>query len=298
MKHLTTKTQEITINGTEAEKIGYVRKQKWISYPQAKKILTKLEDLKIYPTVDRMPNLLIVGETNNGKTALINRFYKKNAPYIREGEYNSVVVPVLLIQAPPEPDERSFYNNILEILNAPIINSERSDNKRRRIINLLKQLEVKLLIIDEIHHVLAGTPTKQRVFLNVLKYLSNELKISIVCAGIRDAYNVIQSDAQLANRFETFAIEKWKSNDNFYQLLVNYEALLPLKNPSFLAENSIASKIIAMSDGLIGEINTILMRSAELAIKSGVDKIDHKILDNIEYVSPEDRKKLLRRINF
>ena len=297
MKHLTTKTLSVVLNGSDNDRITYLRKQKWIPYPMADRILAKLEDLRNYPTVDRMPNVLIVGNTNNGKTALINKFYKKNAPYLREGDCNKVVVPVLLVQAPPEPDERSFYNKILDILNAPIINSEKPDNKRRRIISLLKQLEVRLLIIDEIHHVLAGTPTKQRVFLNVLKYLSNELKISIVCAGIQEAFNVIQSDTQLANRFETMVLEQWKYNETFNQLLINYESLLPLKNPSFLIENSMASKIIAMSDGLIGEISTILIRSAELAIKSGVEKINHKILDSIEYVSPENRKKMLRNRN-
>ncbi|MFP3733105.1 TniB family NTP-binding protein, partial [Bacillus sp. SIMBA_006] len=85
---------------------------------------------------------------------------------------------------------------------------------------------------------------KQRVFLNVLKYLSNELKISIICVGIRDAFNVIQSDSQLANRFETMILERWKNNQSFLQLLINYEALLPLENPSYLTENSIASKIL------------------------------------------------------
>lgn len=295
MKHLTAKTKELVLNSTLEEKISYLRKQKWIPYPQADKIMAKLEDLKNYPTVDRMPNLLIVGETNNGKTALINKFYKKNNPYVREGEYDIVIAPVIVVQAPAEPDEKSFYNKILEILNAPIIKSENPDFKLRRIISLFSKLEIKLLIIDEIHHVLAGSPLKQRVFLNVLKYLSNELKISIVCVGIRDAFNVIQSDSQLANRFETMILERWKNNQALLQLLVNYEALLPLENPSYLTENSIASKILAMSDGLIGEINTILIKAGELALKSGLNKIDHKILDNIEYVSPEDRKKILRR---
>lgn len=297
MKHLTTKTKEIVLNSSKEEKISYLRKQKWIPYPQAEKIINKLDDLKSYPTVDRMPNLLIVGETNNGKTALINRFYKRNNPYIREGEYDIVIAPVIIVQAPAEPDEKSFYNKILELLNAPIIKSENPDVKQRRIISLFKKLEIKLLIIDEIHHVLAGSPVKQRVFLNVLKYLSNELKISIVCVGIRDAFNVIQSDPQLANRFETMILERWKNNEAFLQLLVNYEALIPLENPSFLVENSMASRILSMSEGLIGEINTILTKAGELAIKSGINKIDHKILDNIDYVSPEDRKKILRRTN-
>ncbi len=297
MKHLTTKTREFVLNSSTEEKIFYLRKQKWIPYPQAEKIINKLDDLKGYPTVDRMPNLLIVGETNNGKTALINRFYKKNNPYVREGDYNVVVAPVILVQAPAEPDKKSFYNKILEMLNAPVIKSENPDIKEARIISLFKKLEIKLLIIDEIHHVLAGSPAKQTVFLNALKYLSNELKISIICVGIRDAFNVIQSSPQMANRFETMILERWKNNDAFLQFLVNYEALLPLENPSYLMENSMASKILGMSEGLIGEINTILTKAGELAIKSGLNKIDHKILDNIDYVSPEDRKRILRRTN-
>jgi superfamily II DNA or RNA helicase len=36
-----------------------------------------------------------------------------------------------------------------------------------------------MLIVDEIHHLLAGSATRQRQFLNVLKYLGNELKIPI-----------------------------------------------------------------------------------------------------------------------
>lgn len=183
------------------------------------------------------------------------------------------------------------------MLNAPVIKSENSDTKERRIIALFKKLEIKLLIIDEIHHVLAGSPVKQRVFLNLLKHLSNELKISIVCVGTSEAFNVIQSNPQLANRFETVILERWKSDQSYLQFLANYEALLPLEKPSFLTENSMAAKILSMSEGLIGEINTILIKAGELAIKSGINKIDHKILDNIDYVSPEDRKKILRRNN-
>ncbi|WP_394350819.1 TniB family NTP-binding protein [Elizabethkingia argenteiflava] len=59
--------------------------------------------------------------------------------------------------------------------------------------HLLKELEVKVLIIDEINHVLAGTISKQRLFLNVIKYLSNELNIPLVCSGTKLAFNAIQN---------------------------------------------------------------------------------------------------------
>lgn len=293
MKHLTPKTRDITLLSNK-EKIQYLLTPKWISYPRAQIILNKMEDLMTYPSVDRMPNLLIVGNTNNGKTALIRHFERKNPAYISKNT-EKLILPVLSIQAPPEPDERSFYNKILEKLNAPIVNSEKPDSKQRRIIFLFKELEIKLLIIDEIHHVLSGTAQKQRLFLNVLKYLSNELRISIVCAGILDAYNVIQSDSQLANRFDNKRLDYWINNEEYYQFLVDFEAFLPLKEPSMLIENSIATKILQRSEGLIGEIATILIRSCKLAIESKKEKITHNIIDNIDYTTPSDRKKASRR---
>ena len=48
---------------------------------------------------------------------------------------------------------------------------------------MLVTINVKMLIIDEIHHVLAGPLLKQRHFLNVIKYMGNELQIPIVAAG-------------------------------------------------------------------------------------------------------------------
>jgi hypothetical protein len=58
------------------ERIQRVRQPHWIGYTRSKRIFDKLEDLFCYPCVDRMPNLLIVGETNNGKTMIASRFQR------------------------------------------------------------------------------------------------------------------------------------------------------------------------------------------------------------------------------
>lgn len=52
---------------------------------------------------------------------------------------------------------------------------------------LLKSSNVGVLIIDEVHNLLAGTPREQRVILQLMRYLSNELKASLVCLGVMDA---------------------------------------------------------------------------------------------------------------
>ncbi len=294
MKHLHTKTAENILSYSDEERILSVKKSKWIGYNNAVKIHKKLEDLRDYPKTLRMPNLLLVGDSNNGKTVLLTRFAESNNSYVDEIT-QELILPVLMIQAPPDPDEKRFYNSILESLFAPYKNSEKIESRQQRVIHLLKKIQLKVLIIDEIHHLLAGTLSKQRTFLNVIKYLSNELKISIVCSGTREAFNAIQTDPQLANRFEPKILSKWQFDEEYLRLLASFEKILPLKEPSLLIEKSTANAILMKSEGLLGEISKILELSTILAIETGMEKINKNILDNIDYISPSDRKKMIFR---
>ena len=100
------------------------------------------------------------------------------------------------------PDERRFYQAILAQVFAPFRPSKTAGNLQFEVVQLLSTVGVKMLVIDEIQHVLAGPMLKQRHFLNVIKYLGNELQIPIVAVGTHDAFNAVQSDPQLSNRFE------------------------------------------------------------------------------------------------
>ena len=142
------------------------------------------------------------------------------------------------MQAPPMPDENRFYNAILELLFALYKSADWPDNKQFQVIKLLKAVGLKMLIIDEIHHTLAGVMTKQRAFLNVIKYLGNELQIPIVGVGTQDAFRAIQADLQLSNRFDRVILPRWSNNDEFLNLLCTFEMAIPLKNPSNFAEES------------------------------------------------------------
>jgi len=295
MKHLHEKTKDFVKKSSEQERILSLKKNKWIGYPKAIEILNKLEELKDHPKTIRMPNLLLVGESNNGKTALLKRFLDKNKPNVDENT-GVAEVSTLYIQAPPEPDQKRFYNTILESIYAPYKSSEKIEARERRTFHLMKKLGVKLLIIDEIQHVLAGTMAKQRVFLNTIKYISNELQISLICSGTRDAFNAIQTDTQLANRFEPKVLQRWNNNQDYLRLLASFEAIIPLKEQSYLYENSLATKILAKSEGLIGEISKIIELSAILAISLGTEKITKSIIDNIDYTSPSDRKKAIHKL--
>lgn len=293
--HLAPQTAELLTLSDHA-RIQRIRSPRWIGYPQAKEILTKLEELLTYPKSHRMPNLLIVGDTNNGKTMLIERFHSQH-PASDNPDGSAVKVPVLVVQAPPTPDEGRFYNAILELLFAPYKPSDRVDKKQFQVLKLLKQVGLQMLIIDEVHHILAGNLNRQKGFLNVIKYLGNELEIPVVGVGTKDAYRAIQTDPQLANRFEPAVLPRWELDELFLRLLMSFERMLPLKEASNLHEMTLATRLLSMSEGYIGELSQLLSAAAVHAIQSGQEKIDGKVLDGIRWTSPSQRKHKLDQVS-
>lgn len=277
----------------DAERIAYIRSPRWIGYPRAQETLDRLETLLSHPKSHRMPNLLIIGDTNNGKTMLVQRFCNRHKPEDNpDGE--AAIVPVLFMQAPPVPDESRFYNAILELLFAPYKSGDRADRKQFQAIKLLRAVGLKMLVIDEIHHILAGNMTKQRAFLNVIKYLGNELEVPIVGVGTRDAFRAIQTDPQLSNRFDRVMLPLWANDDEYLRLLTTFERAIPLRLSSNLIDGALADRIYSMTEGYIGEVARLLVEAAVHAVKGKKERIDKKILEGIGWVSPSDRRKDLR----
>jgi len=286
--HLTQQAATL-LEAPDAVRVRFIRSPRWIRYPRANQILQQMEDLLDHPKMHRMPGLLIVGDTNNGKTEVVQRFEKLHPPN-ENPQGDRTTIPVLRIQAPPIPEEKRFYNAILEQLFMEYRPNERVERKQAQVINLLGDLNVRMLMIDEIHHVLAGTMNKQRAFLNVIKYLANELQIPIVAAGIKDAHSALQTDPQLANRFEPTPLPRWEIGEDLKRLLRSFEQILPLREPSALSSDEMSLKILSMSEGTIGEIDSLLRLGAIEAIRRGKERIDAKLLEGLRWMPPSRRK--------
>jgi hypothetical protein len=280
--HLTDVTSQL-LTLSDLERQRKLKASKWIPYPKAQEIIREMTELMHHPTTHRMPNILLVGDTSSGKSSILLRFIKDYKPYHRpeDGQY---IRPVVYVQTPSNPDEGSFYDLILTELGISSVKKDRASVKQQQVIQNIRNLQVKLLIIDEFQHVLAGNISKQRLFLNLIKFLSNELKISFVCAGIRSALNAVRHDEQLANRFEPIILECWKMDNEFLRLLTSFERLLPLRKPSNLVNEKIAYKLLSMSHGYIGEIDAILKKAAVVAIEQKTERITLQILNDLVYV--------------
>src|SRR5256884_8508439 len=251
-----------------AEQLAWIRADRWIGYPRARQALTSLEELLTTPARQRMPNLLIIGPTNNGKTMIVEKF-RRDHPSGPSADGEHEVIPVVIVQMPSEPDLKRFYAAILRAVQAPprpprALLAKVEDFTLR----LLQPSGVRVLILDEVHNLLGGSSVQQRTFLNVLRSLGNTLRIPLVCVGTREAYLAIRSDDQLENRFEPFTLPRWQADADYASLLASFEATFPLRYPSHLSQPPLSTHILAPSEGTTSEIFTFLTHAATLAIRS------------------------------
>ncbi len=157
-----------------------------------------------------MPSIAIFGDSGMGKTMIMQRFCAENPPGF-DPEAGRERTPILALQMSGQPNERRLYSHILAALGAP--QGPRSEISRleRSALSLLKAIGVQALVIDEIHNILAGTHREQRIVLNALRFLSNELKVSLICFGVTDAREAISGDVQLARRFDELTLRSIRS---------------------------------------------------------------------------------------
>lgn len=272
------------LSAPDQERITHINQPIFISYPRAVEMLAEMEDLLVHPRTNRMPNLLLVGRSNNGKTEILTEFLKRH-PAEEQLDQDTIYAPVLYIQSPPGPTEHLFLNKMLMMLGIVVRVNETPDRKLLQLMEVLRQVQTRVLLLDELNALLAGSVTKQRFFLNMLKYLSNELQISIVAAGTPDAIQAVKSDAQIESRFPQRRLPRWQEGETYRRLLASFEYILPLKEPSNLHKGELARKLFGMSEGVIGELSKIIRSAAQHAIATGVEHITPEVIDTCPYVA-------------
>ena len=276
----------------DAERIARIRADRWIGYPRAVEALARLETLYEWPARQRMPNLLLVGATNNGKSMIIEKFRREH-PQSSAGAVERM--PLVVVQMPSEPSARRFYATVIAELGAPLHPRLQVPELERTALNLLRRVGVRMLVIDELHNVLAGRDASRREFLNVLRFLGNELRIPLVGVGTRDAYMAIRTDDQLENRFEPISLPLWVAGGDTLSLLASFAASFPLRLPSAITTEEAARYLLARSEGTIGELARLLAEAAVVAVESGEEAINHRTLSLAAYVGPSERRRQFER---
>lgn len=266
----------------DKQRIALLDQDHYIPYPGARKLEEELEALLAAPRRIRMSSLVIVGPPGNGKSTTLDHFLLRHPSY-RNPTASGLIYPVLRVQARSGMTISGFCEAILDLLEAPHRQVQSADRWLNQTVTVLRAVDLRVLMIDEVHDVLSGGTRAHIQFVNTLKFLSNELRISLVAAGLPEAERALSVDKQLASRFEYRSLPRWTNGKDYWDLLETLEARLPLRKESFLSAEPLSELILGMSEGTIGGTVKLLRKAAETAIREKQEQITIDLLRSLDW---------------
>lgn len=174
-----------------------------------------------------------------------------------------------------------FYGSILHALRAPIGNGRDVGRKAEQVDHLLDRLKPRILIFDEFHNTLRGRFRDVEAVFAFLRRIGRQYDISPVLIGEVAVYDFLNATTEMASRFELLAVPRWQYDEAFLRRL---EGALPLARCSDLSDEKLARTIFQLSEGLIGEIVTIVTSAAIAAAQSGAERITKAGIDELNYI--------------
>lgn len=268
-------------------RIERIRTPVWLDYPLAKEAVQRLDDLLGAPPDPHMESLLIVGESDNGKSSILERFRNLKPP-TRDQHGRVVASPVLIVPMPSLPKEERFWSAVLTALDVPHNVTAPPARLLAQAYIVLRHIGCKLILIDDVNNASNGAFKEQRHFLTVLKNLSIQLRLPIAAAGTEAALQVFGHEEQLGTRFEPFVVRRWKLDREFQQLVAAFERVIPLAEPSNLSSREFALKLYTRTNGTIGSLRRLLRKAAVAAVRSGSERITPELIDSLNLKTMAD----------
>lgn len=268
------------------DRIKYMYADRYVPYSRADNVMSELEFLMGLDDAIRPQGRLLVGSSLSGKTTILREFLK-NHPADDNLDGEAVKVPVLYVPLPESPKD-SIYYQILGRLGVQLPSYTKFHVIRETALKLMRDIGMRVLIVDEVGNLLEGSKSAQRLAMNTLKAIMNEIGRPLVAAGTEDALQAIRTDQQILSRLAPIPLQPFKCDKQFSLLLAGFEMMLPLRVPSnFGKDSNLVRKVHLMTGGVIGNVSDLLNRAAEHAIKSGVEYVDEEILEKCSFAKDE-----------
>ena len=283
--HVTDEAAALLHADTEA-RIHYILSKPWVHYPKAKQIIELVHGLGSRPRPTRMASIAVYGDSGMGKSMIVGRF-KRDVISLANPDPTRTQNKFLVVELSSGPGERRLHSQILSALGAPHNPRATIVALEQATLRLLRAVGVQVLLIDEIHNIIAGSWREQRIVLNTLRFLSNEAQLSLVCFGITEAREAINGDVQLARRFDVITLPRWKANDEFQQLVLAIIRNFPLRQPSVLTAAGL-KRILRVTDGVTSKIFQLLTEVAIDAIEGGAERITDDAVEKWRPLSEEE----------
>ncbi|MFJ9888584.1 AAA family ATPase [Streptomyces sp. NPDC091287] len=243
-----------------------------------------------------------------GKTTAVLSFAKKVHRRIiqEEGKYTDEGHerwPVCRVGLTSNTGMRDFNRSILEYYGHPGRFRGTAAEFGYRALDSVLSAETKLLIVDDLHFLKWRDKNGIEVS-NHFKYIANEFPVTLLMIGVglekRGLFSEGSSyeDAVLAQtgrrttqlNMEPFAISSEKGRTDWRDALLAIEERVVLadKYPGMIADD-LSDYLFARSTGHIGSLMTLINRGCQRALRTGVERLDKDLLDEVKNDAASER---------
>lgn len=220
---------------------------------------------------------IVVGPPGTGKSAVVERMKRKYP--ITRGERGKIM-PVFAVDTPRQCTLKGMAQTILYKLGYPPSSRPSEATLTGDLLKRLERLQVRLLVIDEFHHLVRrdNEKTRQEV-ADWVKVLLNGKVCAIALVGTTSARNVMKGDWQLSRRCPNKLLIKhydWEDaadREEFRLFLHRFDGQLPFRKRAGLAAEEIAKRMHHGTLGLCGLAAQVIHEAAKIAVDREVPDI-------------------------
>lgn len=270
------------IDAGDEDRIRHIQRDRFVEHNPATRVLHLLQDFVLRPPSVRPPCLALIGDAGAGKSTLLMEFMRRTDAATADSSTRRVVYMV----ADPYPELVNLQTTLLLAMSIPPAQAE----YRRRwaadelIQRAIVELGVRVVVIDEISHILNLPRYAQIAVFDWLKWISTACRVSVVCSGIPGSERIVMRERQLETRFAVMRLPCWTAGPAFGQFLQAFEKSLPLRRPSGLGSTEMQEALLKESrvkqqiGGVTHGLKQIIEYAAIEAIRSGEERITRSLL--------------------
>lgn len=290
--HLDPKTQA-WLELPDLERANRMLIDRFITHERLQPIMDHIDFLRFSPPKSRASGLVVSGLPGSGKTMIARAIERRYPPIAAEGS-KAASLPVLTIEMTGAREARALYDRILTELGVPDPKRYVGSDRERMVLKLCRAANLRLLVVDEIQDILTSTARQQRIALDTIKFLMNQLSLPVLALGTAQAPDAMQVDEHLNARFTYRSLPVWKQDPYLVNFLDALERVLPLKQPSQLSSLPITTALLRLSDGVLDPMMRLITYAAAHAVESGTEQITPQLLERARVEMPTAAVRLAR----